>query len=217
MQMSKRFLTVLSLVALGAVPCVAAQTKQSAADMNQKSSFRAESPTQILFEAKAAAWFFGSKTFRNVYGVAPDLQLSASGQLWKWVHLYGSVEYLWANGKSLVDHQKTRIWMVPLSLGPKFVGKMAEWGDFYFTVGPRYFPVNVHNHSNFVDKKVSSHGLGGFANAGFLFYMTPHWTFDIFGEASYAKLHFHSSQTNVRGKSINVGGYTVGGGFGYDF
>jgi hypothetical protein len=75
-----------------------------------------------------------------------DLQISGSYPIWRWIQIYGSVEYLERHGRSLKGHQKTSIWEVPLSLGAKLVAQIDPWAHYYLTIGPRYFFVHGHNH-----------------------------------------------------------------------
>ena len=110
----------------------------------------APSTRRSVVEAKVGYFFFSDPKMRKIYtsgGI--DLQLSGSFTVWEWLQIYGSVEYLSKQGRSLNSHQKTTIWEVPLSLGLKPVFKVSSIIDYYFAIGPRYFFVRQHNHSNF--------------------------------------------------------------------
>ncbi len=171
-----------------------------------------------LVEFKAGYFFFTDHKMRKVFDQGGlDLQLCASGPVWQWLHVYGSVEYLEKHGRSLGRHQKTRIWEIPLSLGLEAVAKIGKMMQYYFTIGPRYIFVHVHTKSHFFDKTMNQNGLGGFANTGFHFFPTEHLVIDIFGEYSYARMHFHPHKKHVYGDSRQVGGLTFGGGIGYVF
>ena len=114
-------------------------------------------------------------------------------------------------------HQSTSIWEIPLSLGLKPVVTIASGIQYYFTLGPRYFFVHQHNNSSFVSSNVSNNGMGMFVNTGFNFVFWNHFLFDVFGEYSYGKMHFHSSHANTYGRTVDIGGFTFGGGLGYAF
>ncbi len=169
-------------------------------------------------EFKVGYFFFSDSKMRDVYdegGV--DLQLCGSTPVWKWLQVYGSVEYLEKHGRSLHGHQKTKIWEVPLSLGLQAVAEIYKKVQYYFTLGPRYFFVHVQTHSHYVDKSLNQNGIGGFTNTGFHFSPLPHLLIDVFGEYSYCRLHFHPHKKNVYGESAQVGGFAFGAGVGYAF
>lgn len=181
-----------------------------------KSDYSKEKPRGLIIEAKAGYFFFSDHTMRKVYDQGgEDVQLSFSypfGKIW---NLYGSIEFLERRGRSLNDHQRTRIDELPLTLGLKPVFPISSAVDYYFTLGPRYTFVWVKNHSSFVDRTMHKSGFGGFFGTGFIFHIGRHWILDLFGEYSYTRLHFHSSKHNVIGESRQVGGFTFGGGLGF--
>ena len=177
-----------------------------------------ENKIRPLFEVKAGYFFFSDATMSKVYDQGGlDVQLSGSYPVWRWLQIYGSAEYQTRSGHSLGDHQRTRIWEVPLSLGLKPVFMICKTVHYYITIGPRYSFVHQHNSSDFVDKTVSNSGLGGFLNTGFNFFPIEHFLIDTFFEYSYVKIHFHPHKTNVFGKAAQVGGFTFGAGLGYAF
>ena len=197
---------------------VALAKKENAATPKSDTSPRKAKKVRPLLEAKVGYFFFSDAKMRDVYNRGGlDLQLSGSYPIWKWLQIYGSVEYLERYGKSLGAHQRTSIWEVPLSLGLKPVVIINPKAHYYFTLGPRYFFVHQHNHSSYVDKNMSNHGLGGFLNTGFNFFPMTHLVVDIFGEYSYKRMHFHPSKTNVEGGTAQIGGFTFGVGVGYAF
>jgi Outer membrane protein beta-barrel domain len=170
----------------------------------------------LNIEVKGGYFIFSDHTMRKVYDQGgEDIQLCFSYPIWKIWNIYGSIEYLERYGRSLNDHQRTRIQELPLTLGLKPVFPISSAVDYYFTLGPRYTFVWVKNHSSYVDKNMHKSGFGGFAGTGFIFHVGRHWTLDLFGEYAYTKLHFHSSKHNVIGESRQVGGFTFGLGLGY--
>jgi len=171
-----------------------------------------------LLELKAGYFFFYDSKMSKVYKEGGyDIQLCGSTPLWKWLQIYASAEFLEKEGKSLNGDQKTRIWEVPLSLGLEAAATINKKVQYYFTVGPRYFFVHVHNSSHYVNKRLNEDGLGGFLGTGFHFFPYRHLVIDLFGEFSYCRLHFHSHKENVHARSVQVGGFVFGGGIGYAF
>jgi len=171
-----------------------------------------------LLEFKAGYFFFSSSKLRKIYpsgGI--DLQLTGTYPIWKWLQIYGSVEYLTRHGKILQGGQSTKIWQLPINLGLQPVVVICPKVHYYLTLGPRYFFVHQHNHSPYLDKVVVHNGVGGFVNTGFHFFPIRHLVVDVFGEYSYKRMHFHAHKTNVDGQTVQVGGFSFGAGLGYAF
>ena len=151
-----------------------------------------------------------------------DIQLCASYPLWnltsRWsLSPYGAVEYFQRSGKSINGHQKTSLWSIPFSIGLKPVYSIDINKQCYFTIGPRYFYIHQHNHSSYVYKNKSGKSLGVFVNTGFNYSLCNHFIIDFFGEYSYAKMNFCDGRPYVYMRNIQMGGFTFGGGLGYEF
>ncbi len=178
---------------------------------------------QPLFEVKTGYFFFSNSKMRKVYDRGGlDIQLCASYPLWnltsRWtLNAYGAVEYFHRSGKSINGDQKTSLWSVPINIGLKPVYAINANRQYYFAIGPRYFYIHQHNRSSYVYKDKSKNDLGFFVNTGFNYVLCDHLVIDIFGEYSYAKVHFHGGKSRVYTKSIQIGGFTFGGGIGYEF
>jgi hypothetical protein len=171
-----------------------------------------------LLEVKAGYFFFSDPKMRKIYDQGGlDVQLCVSSPVWKWLQIYGSIEFFKKEGRTLNAHEKVNIWEIPLSVGLKPVARIASWIHYYATLGPRYFFVHAYTSSPYLNKRMSDNGLGGFVNTGFNFFPYRGLFIDIFGEYSYKRMHFHSGQTNVSGSRAQVGGFTFGGGLGYAF
>ncbi len=170
----------------------------------------------ILNEFKMGYFRFGDENFRHIYdrGVL-DLQLTSSFRVWRPLYVYGAIEYIEAEGRSIGGHEKTRIRIVPLSLGLQYIQPITCDFRYYLTIGPRYFFFHQRNHSSSVPHNVNKSGCGGFINTGFIYYLSHHIIVDFFGEYSYKRMHFESHRRNVSGNSAQVGGLTLGAGIGY--
>lgn len=175
------------------------------------------------FEFKTGYFFFSDSKMEKVYDRGGlDLQLCISYPLWDmncgWtLNAYGAIEYFHRSGRSLNGHQNTSLWSVPINIGLKPTFAITPDMHYYFAFGPRYFYIHQHNHSSYVYKNQSRNGLGLFVNTGFNYLLCNQFTIGIFGEYSYAKTHFHSGNSNVYTRNIQVGGFTFGGGLGYEF
>jgi len=177
---------------------------------------------QPIVEAKAGYFFFSDSKLLKIYDKGGlDVQLSATYPLWNlcsnWtLNAYGSLEYFQRSGKSLHDHQKTSLWSIPVNAGIKPVYTFNNCLQYYFAIGPRYFYIHQHNNSSYVFKNRSRNGLGIFINTGLNYFLCDNLLLDIFGEYSYGKVHFHGG-SRVYTRRTQIGGYTFGGGIGYEF
>lgn len=176
-----------------------------------------------LFEVKAGYFFFSDSKMRKVYDKGGiDVQLCTAYPFlnlingWT-VSAYGALEYFHLSGRSLNGDQKTSLWAVPINIGLKSHYEISPHCEYYLAAGPRYLHLHQHNHSNYVYKNRSKNALGFFVNTGFYYSLNDCWVLDIFGEYSYAKMHFHGGRSNVYTRNIQVGGFTFGGGLGYRF
>jgi hypothetical protein len=186
---------------------------------NQQSSLPAtQCVIQPTVEIKGGYFFFSDSKMRKIYNsFGIGVQVSGSYPIWRCLQIYGSVGYIEKTGRSLNGQQKTRIWQIPLSLGLMPIIQISQNVQYYFSLGPRYFFVIQHNHSNYVDKKISNNGIGGYVNTGFRFFPWHHLLVDVFGEYSYKRMHFHSSKCNVYTRTMQIGGFYFGVGLGYAF
>lgn len=180
-------------------------------------------PAQVSVAAKAGYFFFTDSKMRKIYDKGGlDVQLCASYPLWrpsnKWnLQAYGAVEYLQRSGKSESEHQKTSLWSIPVNIGLMPVWTVCTNLEYYFAVGPRYFYLHQHNDSAHVYKNKSRNGLGFFVNTGLHYQLCNSFFLDIFGEYSFAQIRFHSGNSRVYTRKIQIGGFTFSGGLGYKF
>lgn len=171
---------------------------------------------EIRVEAKAGYFIFKNSKMRDVYDNGGfEIQLSGSYHLLDVWHLYGSVGYLQACGKSMNFHEKTKIWQIPVDIGLKPIVALTPCMDWFMAIGPRFFYVHQRNHSDYVSKNVEKGNIGMFVNSGIDFTPACNYYINLFGEYSYQPIRPSSSKDGVHSKTIQIGGFTVGVGFGY--
>lgn len=179
--------------------------------------------SQLVTELKTGYFFFSDSKMRQIYSSGGlDIQLCASYPVWslgnKWtLHAYEAIEYFYLSGTSINGHEKTSIGAVPINIGLKPVYAFNADLHYYFTFGPRYCYIHQHNHSHYVYKNQSRHVLGFFLNTGLKYALCNHFVIDIFGEYSYAKMHFHQRDSFIYTRNIQMGGFMLGAGVGYEF
>ncbi len=170
----------------------------------------------ILNEFKMGYFRFGDRALRHIYGKGIlDIQLTSSFRFWKPLYAYVAFEYISAHGRTLGGHEKTFVQVVPISLGVQYIQKITYDLKYYLTLGPRIYYFHQRNNSAGVPSSVNKWTCGGFINTGFIYYLSEHITFDFFGEYSYARMHFETHRSHVKGNTIQIGGMTLGAGIGY--
>jgi hypothetical protein len=167
-------------------------------------------------DARAGYFFFYDSTMKKAYSDGGiDAQVVGAYPMYKKLRAYLAVEYSHKSGRAPHTHNHISLQQVPINFGiqPYFpIGSLAE---YYVSIGPRYIFAHANNGSAYPDKTKNANGFGWFINTGFLVFITNHWVFDIFGEFSSAKLHFHAPNETWLGHTSQLGGFTFGGGFGY--
>lgn len=182
-------------------------TQQAPVVVEQPAVNHNEYGSSVLTEYKLAYFRISDRKMRHIYDKGLlDMQLTSSFCFWKPLYVYTGIEYIGANGRVPKTHEKRKIRMVPVSLGVQYIQPITFDFKYYLTMGGRYFFVHQWNHST----RLTHHGLGGFANTGFLYHLSEHVVVDFFGEYSYKRMHFHKL-----GGSTQVGGLILGAGVGY--
>ena len=161
----------------------------------------------IVSEFKMGYFRFDDKNLRHRYekGLL-DMQLTSSFCFWKPLYAYVGIEYIGDDGRVPKTHIKTKIRLVPISAGVQYLQPITYDLKYYVTLGARYFFAHQWTPS----ASLTRNGLGGFANTGFMYYLSPNIVIDFFGEYSYKKMHFKGM-----GGNLQVGGMTLGAGIGY--
>lgn len=178
----------------------------------------AHNPSHTL-ELKSSYFLFVQDPLSQIYHQGGfEESLSGSFPLWKWLNLYASVGVAHVNGKSLNNHEKTSLLLVPLDLGIKVVFPLFEKLDYYLSFGGRYSYAHQHNSSILVDKNIHLNCGGFFVNNGFNIFATSHWLIGIFGEYAYAKTSVVSHKPTIYGqKNLRIDNAAIGISIGYAF
>ena len=176
----------------------------------------------LLTEVKIGGFHPWSDVLRDIYGDTwGNYQLELNYRLWRGFYGWGSIQYTEKHGRSLSDHQPTKITLVPGTLGLKFFAssfrylpRWCETVDVYIGGGARYFSLRVHNDSDFVSRWVIRSGWGGAGTVGVLMRLSKRFAFDAFSDFSIKRMDFSQSSAVVLRHNIDVGGMTLGIGFG---
>lgn len=172
----------------------------------------------LSVDAQAGYFIFTNDTMRDVYDKGGfKVAVSATYPLQDIWNLYASLGFIGAWGKSTHFHQNTNFWQIPLDVGIKPLFCVCENVDWYIALGPRFFYAHQHNKSEYVSKSLGKAGVGLFVKSGFDFYRCCDFSFNVFGEYSYQPIKPSSSKHDTYRKTIDVGGFAIGGGVGYTF
>lgn len=165
-------------------------------------------------EIRAGYFYPTSGLLRKIYrtgGAEGELELSRTFcinyQVWGNVNLYTKT------GHSRGLHDKTRITIVPISCGLKYIFDFKPCPLYrpYVGIGPSYSLIHIRNDSSFVKKRTNKHGFGFVVKSGIYFDLSCDFVLDLFADYYYQKIHFHSSGTK------DIGGVRTGLGIGYKF
>jgi len=150
-----------------------------------------------------------------------NYHLNLSQTIFSHCDLWLGANYFSQYGHSLAGDQRTRIRIIPVSLGLKYffpikIRRMK--GDFYLNGAFKYYFVKIHDESDFVDSHTSKNGLGGVLGFGTYLYLSRHVFLNFLVDYSIKTFHAsHPHKPNTEGHSLNVGGWDFGGGIGLRF
>jgi len=221
--MNKKVLWIVCSVATVNMPALHAVCKKPSPPSNQYSS-----PDGVILEFRPSYFCPTSKVFRQIFHGGVNYQITGTFPVYhgenEWLHgldIWGAVDYFSKKGHSTGLHTKTSITIVPLTLGIKYFFPSVG-GDipvnFYAAGGMKYFFVHTRNHSSHVKKTINVNGMGGVVEAGFITLFKEHLVFDVFASYSFKTLSGPSSHNPaVESTQLNISGFNVGLGIGYEF
>jgi len=172
----------------------------------------------FLLEGKISYFRPTSSDLKKIFGSAwLNAQIEISQSIWECLNIYASANFLHACGCSIGGENDTKIRIIPMSLGLKYLTSINSCCDLYVAAATRYFFLRIENDYPFVKNTINKHGLGGVVEAGGLFYITPCFFLDVFADYSFKKLQHSKGSLEISPHSIEVGGLCIGAGIGYNF
>lgn len=179
----------------------------------------------VVWEFKGAYFLPTNDTFTDIYGHGSALfGPEVTFQLCDNEHWYGfaSFDYFQKKGKSLGLCEPTRIRLLPLAAGLKYLHAFREKVHFYVGLGFEPVFASFTNCSDSVEVQQKEWGVGAIAKVG-AYYDLPHdFVLDFFVDYSYAKVGSDSicgcdETGGVVSTKANVSGVIFGLGLGYHF
>ena len=176
------------------------------------------------FQGEAYYYRPTSSTLRDIYGQAwCGGKLVGEGSLseTKWylqrIYLFGEVGYLANDGETLVGGYSTKIRIVPLTIGVKWMQPINEAFYAYLGAGPRYFFMRIKDSLSVVNPRTTKNGCGGVVIVGSKYYLTKPFYIDTFLSYDFKRFSAPKTPAGITGHSLEVGGLQIGGGLGLSF
>lgn len=171
----------------------------------------------VFVEAKAAYFAPTDHKFRKIYSGGGIYGGEISCQTYR--NLYGwiSGDYFSKKGSSIGEHDSTRITIVPLGIGLKYLFPIS-CADLYLGAGVLGTYVHMKDHSPYVIHHISKWGVGGIAKAGAIFNFGENFFADLFTSYTYTEIGFHRTDDGkVTRNNAHLSGWAFGLGIGYRF
>lgn len=183
--------------------------------------------SEAMTTAKVGYFRPSSGILRDIYssswasfGLEGAGSFSETNSVLKRTYLTGKVNYMESHGYSKGFEDRTRIQIVPLSLGGRFLESFTNVAvpfDLYLGGGPSYFFVDVKNNSTTAKSRVNRSGLGGFTELGTFIRPAKHLLINFALGYSFKRLSPPGDSKACKTHSVEVGGFAAEGGVGYKF
>ncbi len=131
---------------------------------------------------------------------------------------FASIDFLTKKGKSIGLREKTRILLMPLGFGLKYMeSKWCDWMQLYVGLGFQPVYVRTKDCSAFLPSKQSRWGFGGIVKAGTYIDIACNFVLDLFIDYSFVKTSCKKNCAGTISRKANLSGAIFGGGIGYRF
>ena len=207
------------------------QVRRTPAQTSQKQMVKQEGngPKRFITEVNFRYFKPSSCVLREIYGKNwIDYQVKVSGSLmprndfWNRLHVWFAINYAGKSGKSVNGLEQTRIQLVPISFGLRFIKSMCTADnnvEFYLGTGLKYYFMDINNKSLFVEPCVNRSRIGGVGEAGVYFLAGENVAFNFMLDYSFIRFGCpkKSCIDNVQRFNLKASGLAIGGGVGFRF
>lgn len=179
-------------------------------------------PKDASLEVRAAYFRPTSKKVRDIYSDGwATYEARGSVDFCNNLQVWLGLDWSHKEGRSLGLRDKTKLHLIPVTLGVKYVFDIAPCTQFYVGGGACYSFLKIHDHSPYVHQHISKRTWGGIAEAGATYYFGCNFFADIFVDYIYQKFNFSNSGSGyssyVERHDVDLSGFKVGGGLGVTF
>lgn len=117
------------------------------------------------------------------------------------------------NGQSLGGKEPINVYLLPFSIGLKYIISLNNRFDFYCGLGPRIFFLWTNTNSQFVENHLFNASPGGVVTGGLYCRIYNHLLLNVFFDYSIGRSTiWKNSQQNVTYNNIQLGGLSAGAG-----
>jgi len=168
-------------------------------------------------QARVAAYCPSSHLMRKIYThCGAEYQLELSKCCWGPIYTWSNIGWFSKRGHSLGVKNETRINIMPLSWGLKYMCWLDDNASAYIGLGAVYTILRIKDDTEFVRRHTNREAWGGVIKSGIRYAFTPCVFADFFVDYMYQNFHFKETDSS-RSDNINVGGFKVGIGLGTRF
>lgn len=205
------------------------------------SLFAVDCETDWTLEVRGAYYQPSSKQLRKVYSSSlADYQVTVAKRLHRFCEIWGELDWAIKSGNvhQHYDYEyygfrdRTRLSLVPVSLGCKLIFPLFSCVDVYAGAGATYSMLRIKNkckedyeywgfHESPFKKVIYKYGFGGLFKVGFQVAMSDSTFLDFFADYYLQRFHF-SKHEDREGRSVfrhnlDCSGFKFGAGFGVYF
>jgi len=198
---------------------------------NQKTQYRSynyNTPTPYIITFDSGIFIPTDQALKEIFGTvwgALQCKFSVSivqqSDFWNRLSFFTAINYTTKGGQSKIGNQETRIHLVPVSFGLRFVQPLSDLKNrmsLYAGIGMQASIARANNKSQFVDSKAHKSGGGGIAELGIYFHPCQRGVVTVGADYSYAKLGFYKPSTqNTVGIARKTSGFGLRVGLGATF
>jgi hypothetical protein len=176
----------------------------------------------VSVEARINCFSPESRKVRAIYGQKwADYQLQFNYTYDEQWTLFTAINGFSRKGHSLgYQSHKTRLRLLPLSLGVEYSFKLIPCLDYYVGAGASYSFLRIHDHSHFVHEHIYKNAFGGIFKTGVKYFLDRRVFIDLGVDYFYQHFHFkthHDSDHYVKRHSLNMSAFKAGLGLGINF
>lgn len=173
----------------------------------------------FTLEAKVSYFRPCESNVRKIYGdgwVDYDVE---SEQFWcgnNW-SIWEGVSWIDQTGDSKGMHNKTNLRLFSARFGMHYFIDITPCLDFYLGSGLCYNYLRIHDHSDVMRSQISDSGVGGIFQTGLRYSLCGCFFADLTIEYLYQKFQFGDHHHGVKRHDLDLSGFKLGGGIGYQF
>lgn len=176
--------------------------------------------TNVSVVGRVAYFYPVSKKVRDIYDNGwADYQVEISKEFYPCIQGWIGVSGFSKQGHSIGFGNRTRLQLIPLSFGLKYVYPLMCNLEGYAGLGACYSFLKIRDHSNYVIQHISKNDWGGIAQLGVNYYVYNCFFVNVFVDYYFQKFNFHHVDYSyyTERHNLNISAWKFGGGVGYRF